>query len=568
MDSFDDRYLGTKSSDPTVDNDGNALAAGALYFSTSQNVMKVYDGASWITATSAGATSLLQFKYVATAGQTTFSGTATVGGTLTYTVNNIVVFLNGVALDSTDYTASTGTSIVLGTAAALNDELVIIAFKSFTVADTYTKGEVDGFAVKLTGNQTVAGTKTFSSNPVLDAGTANGVAYLNGSKVLTTGSALVFDGTNLGLGVTPATYSGSGVLGFNIANTGNGVIGNSSNVWVSNNVSFNSGFKYARTAAATLYNQSGGAHVWSYAASGTAGNAITFTDAMTLDASANLLVGVTSNTNANNRLYVVGPLASYTSSATTLATSATSASVRLSFAQDSSQSIFMGMATDGTNYPSYIQAANGGGTTASNLTLQPFGGNLLVGGATATDYKLRVNGTSHFGDGYDNGVYGQVAITRPANQGTQFHLAFVRQGTQVSGMGFLNNSSTFAIQNASTNAGSGVTLAVNGTSWGTTSDERTKDILGGVDNALQKLSNWRTVYFKYKTDAEAQTQRVGLIAQDVQATLPEAVSIEEDEIKTLQLRYTEVIPVLVKAIQEQQALITTLTARITALEAT
>ena len=145
LDSFDDRYLGTKASDPTLDNDGNALVAGALYFSTTQNVMKVYDGASWITATSAGATSLLQFKYVATAGQTTFSGAAAVGGTLTYTVNNIVVFLNGVALDSTDYTASTGSSVVLGTAAALNDELVIIAFKSFTVADTYTKGETDGF---------------------------------------------------------------------------------------------------------------------------------------------------------------------------------------------------------------------------------------------------------------------------------------------------------------------------------------------------------------------------------------------------------------------------------------
>jgi len=214
------------------------------------------------------------------------------------------------------------------------------------------------------------------------------------------------------------------------------------------------------------------------------------------------------------------------------------------------------IAASGTagNVPSFTQA----------MTLDA-SGNLLVG-TTTTDYKFRVNGTSHFGDGYDNGVYGQVEITRPANQGTQFHLSFVRQGTQISGMGFLNNSSTFAIQNASTNAGSGVTLAVNGTSWGTTSDERTKDILGGVDNALQKLSNWRTVYFKYKTDAEAQTQRVGLIAQDVQATLPEAVSIEEDEIKTLQLRYTEVIPVLVKAIQEQQALITTLTARISALE--
>ena len=396
-------------------------------------------------------------------------------------------------------------------------------------------------------------------------GTANGVLYINATKKQVAGSALVFDGTNFGVGVTPSAYFYPAV---SLANGSfysrpDPSAGVATNAYSSTS---GGGWKYIATAAAARYEQSAGSHAWSTAASGTAGNAITFTSAMTLDANGNQLLGVTSNTNANNRLYVVGPLASYTSSATTLATSATSASVRLSFAQDSSQSIFMGMATDGTNYPSYIQAANGGGTTASNLTLQPFGGNLLVGGATATDYKLRVNGTSHFGDGYDNGVYGQVAITRPANQGAQFHLAFVRQGTQVSGMGFLNNSSTFAIQNASTNAGSGVTLAVNGTSWGTTSDERTKDILGGVDNALQKLSNWRTVYFKYKTDAEAQTQRVGLIAQDVQATLPEAVSIEEDEIKTLQLRYTEVIPVLVKAIQEQQAIITQLQADVAALK--
>jgi len=44
-DSFDDRYLGTKASDPTLDNDGNALVSGALYFSSSENIMKVYDGA-------------------------------------------------------------------------------------------------------------------------------------------------------------------------------------------------------------------------------------------------------------------------------------------------------------------------------------------------------------------------------------------------------------------------------------------------------------------------------------------------------------------------------------------
>jgi hypothetical protein len=49
-DNFDDRYLGPKSSDPTLDNDGNALLTGALYFNTSSNVMKVYTGSSWVAA--------------------------------------------------------------------------------------------------------------------------------------------------------------------------------------------------------------------------------------------------------------------------------------------------------------------------------------------------------------------------------------------------------------------------------------------------------------------------------------------------------------------------------------
>ena len=50
LDSFDDRYLGQKASDPTLDNDGDALVAGALYFNTSDDVMKVYEGSSWVAA--------------------------------------------------------------------------------------------------------------------------------------------------------------------------------------------------------------------------------------------------------------------------------------------------------------------------------------------------------------------------------------------------------------------------------------------------------------------------------------------------------------------------------------
>ena len=187
LDSFDDRYLGTKTSDPTLDNDGNALVAGALYFSTTQNVMKVYDGASWITATSAGATSLLRFRYVATSGQTTFSGADSAAATLTYTVNNIAVHRNGVTLDTSEYTASNGTSIVLNVAAGTGDIVDIIAFKSFTVADALS---------------------------AVSGGTVNGAVTVTGA--LTTNSAFVAGGTMKGAstigvgGATPST-SGSGI---------------------------------------------------------------------------------------------------------------------------------------------------------------------------------------------------------------------------------------------------------------------------------------------------------------------------------------------------------------------
>ena len=47
FDSFDDVYLGAKSSDPSTDNDGDGLHSGDLYFNTTDSVMKVYDGTNW-----------------------------------------------------------------------------------------------------------------------------------------------------------------------------------------------------------------------------------------------------------------------------------------------------------------------------------------------------------------------------------------------------------------------------------------------------------------------------------------------------------------------------------------
>lgn len=58
-DSFDDRYLGAKSSNPTLDNDGNALLAGSLYYNTVVPEMRLYTGSAWVAAYVSGAAYLL-----------------------------------------------------------------------------------------------------------------------------------------------------------------------------------------------------------------------------------------------------------------------------------------------------------------------------------------------------------------------------------------------------------------------------------------------------------------------------------------------------------------------------
>lgn len=66
LDSFDDRYLGSKTSDPTLDNDGNALLTGALYFNSTAGQMKVYDGSVWVD-TYAGQSSFVQIEDIGSA---------------------------------------------------------------------------------------------------------------------------------------------------------------------------------------------------------------------------------------------------------------------------------------------------------------------------------------------------------------------------------------------------------------------------------------------------------------------------------------------------------------------
>lgn len=147
LDSFDDRYLGPFSSQPTLDNDGNSLLQGALFYLNTGAVevkgMYVYDGAYWIKASAAASISFVLYEYTATASQTVFSGADINSLSMAFTTGLQQVFLNGVLLNpGDDYTAASN-AVTLVSGAAVGDSLTVVAFSSFNVANTYTQAQVD-----------------------------------------------------------------------------------------------------------------------------------------------------------------------------------------------------------------------------------------------------------------------------------------------------------------------------------------------------------------------------------------------------------------------------------------
>ena len=74
FDNFDDRYLGAKASDPTVDNDGDPLTAGDLYFNTTVSAMKLYTGSAWVLAYVPGDAASISFAPYSTISSSNVQG--------------------------------------------------------------------------------------------------------------------------------------------------------------------------------------------------------------------------------------------------------------------------------------------------------------------------------------------------------------------------------------------------------------------------------------------------------------------------------------------------------------
>ena len=155
--------------------------------------------------------------------------------------------------------------------------------------------------ISTDGGSELFGSGSIGGSLTLTSGTANGVTYLNGSKVLTSGSALTFDGSNLGLGVTPSAWNAD----YKVEQIGStssfyGRVA-SAQTGIGENFYRDAGgtFRYITSNQVSRLELDSGAFYWYTAGSGTAGNAISFTQAMTLDASGNLLVGTTAKLNYN-----------------------------------------------------------------------------------------------------------------------------------------------------------------------------------------------------------------------------------------------------------------------------
>ncbi len=233
-DSFDDRYLGTMADTasgggngvsgtfnatidgPSNDNDGNALATGALYFNTTDGEMRVYDGSNWIAASAAQNATVLDYTYTLSGSDSTISGADDNSATLSFSAQESVdVFLNGVKLvpkigaTANDYHLDTANTVTLSSTAVSGDVILVRVYKTFTVGDAVPASTGGTFS----GNVTV---------PNLIIGDGGNIGSASDTDALTIDSS-----GNVGIGGSPTEHlsiEGSGSQSLSIYSTDTGSV--------------------------------------------------------------------------------------------------------------------------------------------------------------------------------------------------------------------------------------------------------------------------------------------------------------------------------------------------------
>jgi hypothetical protein len=322
---------------------------------------------------------------------------------------------------------------------------------------------------------------------------------------------------NLGLGVTPSAWSSYKVI--DIVTGGLALAGGTESGAIAVNAYFNGGWKYKTTGTykTTRYDQFDGAHYWFTAPSGTAGNAISFSQVMTLDASGDLLLGTTSG---GYRLNVYDTATSVVN----IESSQTESYIRFTDASTNSDANAPRIGTIGDgNF-----AIRTGGSERARIDSS---GNLLVGT------------TSNLGLGTTIQPSGFVHIRRDGGSTATF-----RRDT--------NTGTLATFQFDGSDVGS---ISTNGTttSYNVTSDQRLKENIQDAAPASALIDAIQVRQYNWKSDGSH--QRYGFIAQELVTVAPEAVHQPADPEEMMAVDYSKLVPMLVKEIQS-------LRARVAALE--
>jgi hypothetical protein len=418
---------------------------------------------------------------------------------------------------------------------AVSATLATTDANTFTAAQTFAAGSASAPALTTTGD-----TNTGIFFPAADTvGITTG-----GTERLRVDSA-----GNGGLGVTPSAWSANR-LALQIGGSSGGYVTANSGLAISSNYYYSSGDKFVANGYAPLYylSSGNGQHQWYTSnnnASG-AGAAVTLTQAMTLDASGNLGIG-TSSPAANHRVDA------YQASNDTYIRARTSGTTAGFISENASNKYFAGVYYSVANAYQIYDITNG----AARMTIDS-SGNLLVG---TTSAGAGIGWTTRFALDA-GGNYGAVFKTSSTslecidcwNAATTGNNAFVNFYTEASPTG--RGSITY-------NRGGGLVA------YNTTSDYRAKTVTGPVQNALSKLTSLKPSTGRMNG---AEFDIDFFVAHELQEVVPSAVTGEKDAVKEdgtpiyQMVDKSALIPLLTAAIQEQQALITALTARITALE--
>jgi hypothetical protein len=371
--------------------DGTNLGVGGTASGSKLHVINAGTVSAKVENTVGTGAAFSQFKN--TAGSTILGQDATGGYLLTDYAAPLLFYIN-----NAEQMRLNSTGLLVGTTSNPQNSKLM-------VGGTVQVKPAANNSLEIFGPNSGTGIRLFARN---DAGTLNRLELQGGQVIfpLTSGAdGLYFDATsgNLGLGVTPSAWGGAGLPAFQRGSSSFFEYGYNNSIVGSNFYFDGTSNRYFSNGFASYYQQFSGGHAWVTAPSGTAGNAITFTQAMTLDASGNLGIGTTSPSTYGKVVSFGGTLSLVTD---------TSAQRRLSFwstSNGNSENAYIQVQNDGatTNTGEMLFATrNSGGTLVERMRLDA-SGNLGLGvtpSAWQTSFSVMNLGSNAYMFGRSSGV--------------------------------------------------------------------------------------------------------------------------------------------------------------------